>query len=279
MKKLEGQHKSVKGPKQQRSKGQHTSVKGPKQKRSKGQQRSVKGPKQKRSKRSLGLSSVLFSHTKGKMLALLFNNEDRRYYLRDMANEVGISIGSVNPALQEMVHAGIIDVNLEGRKKFYSINRFCPIYEELKNLVLKTVGVVEPIRDALEPLRDRIDVAFIFGSVATGEDTGRSDIDIMVIGQLSLRQISAATYPLEKKIGREVNPHVYSPERFTTAYNENNHFIRSIVKTKLLFLTGSQNDLRRLAGESLVGETADVSKGNKRSHSDDRKGPGQKQRR
>lgn len=145
-----------------------------------------------------------------------------------------------------MVHAGIINVNFEGRKKFYSINRFCPIYEELKNLVLKTVGLVEPIRDSLEPLRDKIDVAFIFGSVATGEDTGRSDVDLFVIGRLSLRELSVAIYPLDEQLKRPINPHLYSWKRYIEAFKANDHFIRSILGTKLIYLIGTADDLRRM---------------------------------
>lgn len=212
--------------------------------------------------RGIGISGALFTHTKGKLLSLFFNNIDRRYYLRDISNEVGISIGSVNPVLKELVHAGILEMQVEGKKKFYTANRFSPIFEELKGLVIKTVGVVEPVRHALEPLCDKINVAFIFGSVATGEDTGRSDIDLMVIGQLRPRDLSRVLYPIEKKIGREINPHVFSPDRFSKAFNENNHFLRSVVQTKLLFLIGDKDDLGRLAGKSLAREERNQQTGN-----------------
>ncbi len=213
------------------------------------QKSNIKKPRRKRGKKPPGISGVLFTHTKGKLLALFYNNIDRRYYLRDISQEVGISIGSVNGALKELVYAGIIDMTIEGKKKFYSANRYCPVYEELKNLVLKTVGIVEPIKEALEPLRDKISAAFIFGSVATGEDTGRSDIDLFVVGRLSLKELSVAIYPLDDRLKRPINPHLYSPERYSEAFKANDHFIKSILKTKLIYLIGTENDLGRLDRE------------------------------
>lgn len=194
--------------------------------------------------RKTGISSVLFSKAMGKLLTLFFNNPDKTYYQKAIEQAVGLPHGSFRIKLQQLVHAGILTSSLLGKKKFYAVNRDCPVFEELKSLVQKTVGMVEPIREALEPLRDRIKVAFIFGSVATGEDTGRSDVDLMVVGGLSLRDLSVALYPLDETLKRPINPHLYTPERLTEAFRANDHFIRSISKTKLVYLIGSENDFR-----------------------------------
>jgi predicted nucleotidyltransferase len=127
---------------------------------------------------------------------------------------------------------------------YYRAKTECPLYPEIRNLVLKTSGLSDVLKSALTDKRIR--VAFVFGSIARGEEKAGSDVDLMVIGQLGLRDLSRLLSGLEEKIGREINPHVLREEEFQKRIRAKEHFVSSVIEAPKFFIIGSQRELEAM---------------------------------
>jgi len=189
---------------------------------------------------------ALFPKTKRSLLALMFLHPDERYYIRQIEKLTGVSQGALQRELKSMVEMGILRAEKSGHQTFYSVNKLNPIYKELHSIVFKTFGVVDVLKNALKRHKKKIDLAFIYGSVAKGEDTARSDIDIIVVGTETFGNISVALSKHEESLGREINMTVYTPREFKSKFAEKNHFIRSVIKSQKIMLIGEEDDVREL---------------------------------
>ena len=149
--------------------------------------------------------------------------------------------------LRNLTEAGILNSEKRGRQKFYSVNRKHPIFKDLRNVIFKTFGLIGKIRESLEPLQNRVETAFIYGSFARGTEVGNSDIDLFVIGNIRLNELVKALSEVEKFIGREINPTLYSAREYRKKTSERNHFLTSLIKREKEFIIGSEDELRRLA--------------------------------
>jgi len=179
---------------------------------------------------------ALFPKTKRSLLALMFLHPDERYYIRQIEKLTGVSQGALQRELKSMVEMGILRAEKSGHQTFYSVNKLNPIYKELHSIVFKTFGVVDVLKNALK----------LYGSVAKGEDTARSDIDIIVVGTETFGNISVALSKHEESLGREINMTVYTPREFKSKFAEKNHFIRSVIKSQKIMLIGEEDDVREL---------------------------------
>ena len=189
----------------------------------------------------------LFPKTKRNLLALMFLHPEERYYIRQIEKLTGISQGALQRELKSMVEMGILQAEKSGRQVFYSANKSNPIYGELYGIIFKTFGVVEVLKNALKRFEKKTKVAFIYGSVAKGEDTARSDIDLFVVGRETFGNISVALSKHEESLGREINMTVYTPHEFKSKVAEKNHFVRSVIKSQKIMLIGEEDDIRELA--------------------------------
>jgi len=191
-----------------------------------------------------GLSSALFSKTQQRVLAVLFGNPERSFYTNEILRLVGAGTGAVQRELKRMADTGLLKVTLIGNQKHYQANRDAPIFEELHSIVVKTFGVADQLRTALVQLAEKIDVAFIYGSVAKGTDNANSDIDLMLIGeQLSHAEVIAALMPAETRVARTINPSIYSKQQWHKRLLEGNAFVENVQKQAKIFLIGVENDL------------------------------------
>ncbi|MBI2958545.1 MAG: nucleotidyltransferase domain-containing protein, partial [Chloroflexi bacterium] len=136
---------------------------------------------------------------------------------------------------------------VQGRQVYYRANDRCPIFIEIKNIVRKTFGVADVLRQALASKADEIRVAFIFGSVARGADDRRSDVDLMVVGRLSFGDVVSLLSAAEEELGREVNPVVYPFAEFKKKVKEDHHFVKSVLEDEKIFVIGDEDELRKLA--------------------------------
>jgi len=162
---------------------------------------------------------------------------------------VGCGSGAVQRELKQLAEAGLITRTERGRMVFYQANRDSPVFAELRGLVMKTSGLADLLREALEPLRDRIDVAFIFGSMADGTDRSDSDVDVMVITEAGLRELVPALSRAEEALRREVHVVRRSPRELQERLAERHHFTSSVLNAPKLFVIGDENELRGVAGE------------------------------
>ena len=193
------------------------------------------------------ISATLFSKTRLSVLSILFSHADEAYYLRQIARSVGVGIGSLQRELNKLAQAGIILRMVRGNQVYYQANPQCPVFPELKSLIVKTTGVTEVIKSALTSLTRYIRVAFIYGSVARMQDKKISDVDLMIIGDVKFAEVVSALDKAQQQIGREINPTVYPLAEFQLKYSKGNHFIKTLMRETKLFLIGDQRELRRLA--------------------------------
>jgi predicted nucleotidyltransferase len=197
-------------------------------------------------------SGALFGRTRRVLLALLYGHADEAYYLRQIARTTGLGLGAVQRELQRLTAAGIITRSIRGRQVYFQANRECPIFPELKTLVIKTVGIGDVLRSALLPLGDKIRLAFIYGSLARGDERPGSDVDLIVVGEASFEEVVAALGAAQDTLAREVNPTVYSLAEFRAKLAARHHFVLSVMRDKKIFLIGDQRELARLGSRRLA---------------------------
>jgi predicted nucleotidyltransferase len=193
------------------------------------------------------LCSGLFGKTRQAVLALLYGRADSTFYTKQILNAVKIGRGTVQRELKNLTDTGIIVREVQGRQVYYHANEKCPIFNELKNIVRKTFGVADVIRQSLASSGRKIRVAFIFGSVARSADDRRSDIDLMVVGRISFGDVVSLLGPAEEKLAREMNPVVYPIAEFKQKVKDDHHFIKTVLEEEKIFVIGDEDELRRLA--------------------------------
>jgi predicted nucleotidyltransferase len=196
------------------------------------------------SEASSGLASALFTPVQARVLALLFGQPDRRYQSAEVIRLVKGGTGAVHRQLARLAAAGLVTVTRSGTQKHSQARRDSPVFEELHGLVVKTVGLVEPIREALSALEPDITAAFIYGSTAKGTDRGGSDVDLMVVSDaLDHAALYAALQPAEAVLARPINPTVMTAHQWRTRVKESDSFGGRIARGPRLFLIGSDDDL------------------------------------
>ncbi|MHB1514093.1 MAG: nucleotidyltransferase domain-containing protein [Acidiferrobacter sp.] len=198
----------------------------------------------------MSLDDILFPEYRRRVLGLLLLHPDQRYYLREIARLTGTTAGTLARELSKLVKAGVVNVQRVGNQTHYSANRHCPVFDELASILRKTSGLTDVLVEALQPLADQIEVAFVFGSVASGQARSESDIDVMVIGDVPFKAVVTALYSLQGRLGRELNPKVYSRREWRALVAENGTFIRDIQKKPMLFIVGTESDLHDKRGHN-----------------------------
>ncbi|MFN7936228.1 MAG: nucleotidyltransferase domain-containing protein [Bryobacteraceae bacterium] len=193
------------------------------------------------------MGSALFGVARQTVLALLFSNHERRFYQREIINAAGLGSGAIQRELQRLVHAGILLRTVEGRQTYFQANPGCPIFAELRGIVRKTFGIGRSVRHAIADLAAHIEVAFIYGSVASGTETAKSDVDLMIIGEASLLDVISALSHIQRELGREINPTVYPVAEFCRKLRSGQHFITKVMAGPKLFLLGDEQQLTGLA--------------------------------
>jgi predicted nucleotidyltransferase/predicted transcriptional regulator with HTH domain len=192
-----------------------------------------------------GLSSALFSNVRQRVLALIFGHPERSFYTSEIVRNVRSGTGAVQRELSRLQRSGLVCVERIGNQKHYLANRQSPIFEELQSLVLKTVGLAQPLRESLAPYSGKIKTAFVYGSVAKGIDTARSDIDLMVIGEdLAYPDLYAGLQKAENALRRQVSPNSLTPADWRRKLAQKSPFISKISAQPKIFIFGSEDDLQ-----------------------------------
>ena len=192
------------------------------------------------------LCNGLFGKTRQAVLALLYGQADSSFYTKQILDAVKIGRGTVQRELKNLTDAGIITREVQGRQVYYRANEKCPLFNELKSIVRKTFGIADVIRQSLEPIADKIQVAFIFGSIASGTEQRTSDIDVMVIGETTFDEVVSAISQAEETIQREINSVVYPVAEFRKKIRSNQHFLKTVLEGETIFLIGDDGELARL---------------------------------
>ena len=199
------------------------------------------------------LADVLFGKARGAILALLYGHPDESFYYRQITRQLdGISAGTVQRELDTLSQLGLIQRSTVGNQVFYQANRNHPVFPELRVLIAKTVGAFQVLRSALAPLAERISLAFVYGSLARQEEKAGSDIDLLIVGEVTLEDVLERLGSVEQSLGRPINPTVYSVAEFKSKLTSGNHFVNSVVLGEKVFLIGDEDELRKMGGVRLV---------------------------
>jgi predicted nucleotidyltransferase len=190
------------------------------------------------------LSNTLFGRTRGAVLSILYGHVGESFYLRQLARDTEIALGPVQREIRQLVDAGLVARKIVGAQTLYSANQQSPVFAEIKNLVAKTVGMHDVLYEALDPLRKKINLAFVYGSVARSGEAEHSDVDLMVVGKVDFSAVVSKLADAQRILNREINPTVYSVKEFRGKVRGN--FLKNVLAEKKLFIIGDENVLREL---------------------------------
>lgn len=189
-------------------------------------------------------ADALFPAVRQRVLAPLFGQPERSYYVNELVRIAGSGSGAVQRELESLASSGLVTVTRQGNQKHYQANQASPIFFELRGIVVKTSGIAERLQQALAPLADRIAWAFLYGSAAKAELKGDSDLDVMVIAdRLTLEALYKALAPAEADLGRKVNPTLYTPKEIAQRRKAGNAFVTKVLSGKHQTLAGSKHAL------------------------------------
>jgi predicted nucleotidyltransferase len=193
---------------------------------------------------NLSLADALFTTTQQRVLGILFGQPHRSFYANELIELATGGAGAIQRELKRLSDAGLLTVSKIGNQKHYQANPSTPIFDDLVNIVLKTIGLANPIKVALQEIQDSIIAAFVFGSVAQKTDTAKSDIDLMIISDtLQYADIFAVLEKVSQRLGRIINPTVYSRAEWNKRNQENNAFITKVMAGPKIWLMGDEDVL------------------------------------
>jgi predicted nucleotidyltransferase len=188
----------------------------------------------------------MFSPYRRQLLAALLLRPDERFHVRELERMTGISAGSLHRELKAMAESGLLLRERVGNQVFYQADSGCPIYEELAAIFRKTMGLASLLRDALSPLSGKIGVAFVFGSMASGRQKAGSDLDLCVLGEVSLLEVVKALSSGQETLKREVNPVVMTVKKFSQQSAQQDRFVIRLLSEPRLFILGNEDEFAEL---------------------------------
>jgi predicted nucleotidyltransferase len=197
-----------------------------------------------RARRQQSLADALFSTTQQRVLGLLFGQPSRSFYATELIALTGAGSGAVQRELVRLEQSGLATVRRLGAQKHYQANPDSPLFAELCSIMRKTVAIAEPLREVLAPLAPRIVAAFVYGSVAKSADTASSDVDLIIISDgVTYADAFAALEPISTRLGRQVNPTVYTRRELAKRIKDRNAFMIRVLAQPKVWLIGTEDDL------------------------------------
>jgi len=194
----------------------------------------------------------MFSPYRRQVLATLFLRPDERFHVRELERITGVSAGSLHRELKAMAESGLLVREKVGNQVFYQADAHCSIYEELAAIFRKTIGLTSLLQDALSDFGNRIHVAFVFGSMASGRQSAGSDLDICVLGEVSLLEVVTALSAVKETVRREVNPVVMTTTKFFSLAAKDDRFVTRVLSEPKLFVKANKNELAELTADRPV---------------------------
>lgn len=192
------------------------------------------------------LAVLLSSQVKAEVFRLLFGLTACEMHVRELERRSGLSVSTVRQELRRLTGLGLLEVRQDGNRTYYRANTRHPLYGDIRSMVLKTSGLVDILRAVLA--QPGIEVAFVFGSLARDAEQAHSDLDLMIIGTITLRNVATLLSGVAAQIGREIDPHVLTPEDFARRRQAGEHFIVNVINSPRLFVVGDEQDLESMGG-------------------------------
>jgi predicted nucleotidyltransferase len=197
----------------------------------------------------MSLAQFLLGQTRSSVLSVLLLRPEISLHVRELARLTGGSPGSLHRELRALADMGLLLRQETGRQVYYRANLQCPVYEELAGLLRKTAGLVDVLREALAPLTDKVELAFVYGSMASGTEHAHSDVDVMVIGELEFADVVLALSPAQSVLRREINPTVLTHAEFTRKLRQAEGFVSSVWHGPKLWVSGGDHE-KNVQGEN-----------------------------
>ena len=190
------------------------------------------------------LGNALFTTTQQKVLGLLYAQPDKSFYTKEILRLTGMGVATIKRELDRMLATGIVSMNKIGNQHHYQANPACPIYKELLSIVKKTFGVVDVIKDSLIKIDNEVDFSFVYGSVAKGEETAGSDIDLLIVTEsLAYADVMKVLDNAEQELGRTINPSIYTLQQIKKKIKQKNAFLTRLMEQPKLWIKGSDDDI------------------------------------
>ncbi len=186
--------------------------------------------------------------TRQGILAARFVQSERAWYVSELARRMGVPSSSLQRELQDLATTGILKTHRQGRMAYYQANADSPLFVDLRGLLLKTAGLVDVLADVLKPLAAKVQVAFVYGSIASNSEQSRSDIDLMLVGTLAPADIALPLRRARELLGREINPTFYSSAEFHKKRGAKDHYLTRILDKPKLFVIGTSDGLEKITG-------------------------------
>lgn len=190
--------------------------------------------------------AALLSPTRQGVLTALFLRPEKEWYLSELATSLGTGPSSLQREVDALVRVGVLGKRVDGRRTYIKANEDSPIFPELRGLVEKTSGIVPMLQDAIKGSKG-LKIGFIYGSLARGEESAVSDVDVMLLGNVSTMELSPRLRAVEAAVGRQINPTVFSLDEFARKITEKNHFLRTVLHNKKIMLVGIEDELEEIA--------------------------------
>jgi predicted nucleotidyltransferase len=197
--------------------------------------------------RKASIASFLFSSTRQRLLSALLLNSHQPIYATELANHLGVRPSSLQRDLARFTEAGILKMSRSGNRTYFQADEECPVFPELRALIIKTSGLVDVLDGELSPLGSKIKVAVVYGSIARGTETSGSDIDLLIIGSVKMIELSPLLEVATGKLRRQINPTLYTREEFSHKARSS-HFVQAVLGKPLLFVIGMKSDLEAITG-------------------------------
>ena len=190
--------------------------------------------------RKIRTLDALLPKTRQGILAATLVQPEKAWYASELAHRLGVPSSSLQRELHDLREAGILKTYRQGRMVYYQANRDSPIFPDLRGLLLKTAGLVDVLAQALKPVAAKVATAFVYGSIAAGSEESDSDIDLMVVGQVSPEDLALPFRRARESLGREINPTVYTPAEFERKHAANDPFLKQVLDKPRLVVLGKQ---------------------------------------
>jgi predicted nucleotidyltransferase len=187
----------------------------------------------------MSISKALFSDSQSRVFRWLFGQPQRGYHLNELRRLTGLGSASLQRELGKLADAGLVRSQKIGNLRVFQANTESPVYEELAGLTRKTLGAQPLLQEALEPMKSKVDLAFVYGSIAKGTDTAKSDIDVMMVGDdLLLNDVLKLLLPMESLLGRKINPTLYTPAEYKRRRKQKDSFLNRVLAQPVIPLIG-----------------------------------------
>ena len=194
------------------------------------------------------LQKLFSSKLRVDLLSLFFGRPDEEFYVREIEKILQEDVGNISRELKNLEGIGLLVSRKKGNLKYYLLDRKFPLHDELRSIILKTKGAVGVLQGVLSGVKG-VEFAFIFGSFATGLETARSDVDLMVIGKVPLDRLIKILREPEEILGREINPSLFERREIEKRLQDKEPFISRVMREPKIMLIGDEDGLRKLAEE------------------------------